>query len=179
MLCDKNTLREKKHRETAALSDEYIEKSNAAILEKLLKLPQLEQAGTVFAYCSVGREVSTSELLELLLLRGQRTALPVCGQNGAMEFYVLESLPQLSAGAFGIPEPPRCIPAVPAANDVMIVPALCCDMHGNRLGHGGGYYDRYLARHEVFTVCLCRAKLIESALPTEHTDIQVNLVITD
>ena len=67
----------------------------------------------------------------------------------------------------------------PGAKDIIIVPALCCDRYGNRLGHGAGYYDRYLAHSEAFSVCLCRKALIEEKLPTEDTDIAVSLVLSD
>lgn len=179
MLCDKADLRRKKRGEAAQLPDEYIKKSNAEILERLLTLPQLEKAEVVFLYYGVGREVSTAELIEILLSRGKRVALPVCRADGSMEFYILDDPARLSIGAFGIPEPPKDAPAIPSENDLMIVPALCCDIKGNRLGHGGGYYDRYLARHEAFTVCPCRARLLEMQLPIEDSDIPMKLVITD
>ena len=67
----------------------------------------------------------------------------------------------------------------PGATDIIIVPALCCDRYGNRLGHGAGYYDRYLAHSEAFSVCLCRKALLEEKLPAEDTDIAVSLVLND
>ena len=161
------------------LTEQYIRESGEAILNKLLSLKELNNAGTVFLYHSVGREVSTEELINRLLKSGKRVALPVSGYNGAMEFYVLSSLSELSPGKFGLPEPPVTRPVRPKADDVIIVPALCCDKHGHRLGHGAGYYDRYLARYKCFSICPCRRKLLEDTLPAEDTDIAVSLVLTD
>ncbi len=178
MLCDKAALRAKKRSQIAAATDEYIEKSDAAIFEKLISLPQLESAATVFLYYSVGREVSTIKLLKRLLEEGRRVALPKCRSCGEMSFRLLESLEQLLPGRFGIPEP-EGEEVRPERGDIIIVPALCCDAAGNRLGHGAGYYDRYLAGTDAFTVCLCRAEFLEESLPAEDTDVAVDMVITD
>ena len=119
------------------------------------------------------------KLIESMLKSGKHVSLPVSGENGTMEFYPLGSLSELSPGKFGIPEPPATWPVRPKADDVIIVPALCCDKRGHRLGHGAGYYDRYLAMNKCFSICLCRKALLEDRLPTEDTDIAVSLVLTD
>ena len=63
--------------------------------------------------------------------------------------------------------------------DLMLVPALCCDRRGVRLGHGGGYYDRYLAGHSVYTACLCRERLLMEKVPADWNDFAVACVITE
>lgn len=179
-LCEqKRKIRIQKIRQAKSLTENYIHESDETILNKLLDLDELDNAGTVFLYHSVGREVSTTELIERLLKSGKRVALPVSGDDGVMEFYPLSSLSELTPGRFGIPEPPVTRSVKPKADDVMIVPALCCDKHGHRLGHGAGYYDRYLARYKCFSICLCRRALLEDELPAEDTDIAVSLVLTD
>ncbi len=148
-------------------------------MKKLLSLPELERAGTVFLYYSVGREVSTLKLIESLLENGRRAALPVSGSNGIMEFYLIDGLSQLRQGRYGIPEPPAGRAVRPEKGDIIIVPALCCDRRGQRLGHGAGYYDRYLASTEAFSVCLCRRALLEDELPAGSLDAAVSMVLTD
>lgn len=179
-LCEqKRSLRREKERQTTSLLSEYIKESDRVIIEKLLNLRELKNAETVFLYYSVGREVSTASLIEKLLDEGRSVALPVCGNGGAMSFYPVIGKDTLCPGKFGIPEPPVTREVRPGAKDIIIVPALCCDRYGNRLGHGAGYYDRYLAQSEAFSVCLCRKALLEEKLPTEDTDIAVSLVLTD
>lgn len=188
-LCEqKRVLRREKERQTASLSSEYIKESDRVIIEKLLNLSEFKNAETVFLYYSVGREVSTTALIDKLLDEGRSTALPVSGNNGVMSFYPVigkaELYPfsgkaELCPGKFGIPEPPVTREVRPGATDIIIVPALCCDRYGNRLGHGAGYYDRYLAHSEAFSVCLCRKALLEEKLPAEDTDIAVSLVLND
>lgn len=177
---DKTRLRAELHREIEELTAEYMAQSDRAITQKVLELPPIARAKTVFAYASVRREVSTNELIRSLLNENKRVALPVCKDNGEMEFFLISSQAELRSGKFGIPEPEQTHPAVPEKGDVIIVPALSCDCRGNRLGHGGGYYDRYLASHgEAFSVCLCRKRLMCEAIPTEDTDVPTDAVVTD
>ena len=178
--CDKQSLRTKKRSELEALPQSYIDESNAAIEARLLSLPEYLDAKRVFSYFSVGREVKTQGIISRALTDGKQVALPVCETGGKMSFRLIQSLSELCPGKFGIPEPAPDAPELtPRAGDIMIVPALCCDEHGNRLGHGAGYYDRYLAQCDCFTVCLCRKRMLESVIPTEPTDIAVSLVLTE
>ena len=130
-------------------------------MNRLLGCCELENAETVFLYYSIGREVSTVSLIERIVQNGRRAALPVSEDNGIMEFYIVDDLSQLQRGRFGIPEPPVTQPVRPEKGDVIIVPALCCDKFGHRLGRGAGYYDRYLAEVKCFSICLCRKVLLE------------------
>ena len=67
----------------------------------------------------------------------------------------------------------------PGAGDIVIVPALCCDMEGYRLGRGGGYYDRMLPGCPASSVCLCRERLLQKNLPREWNDFPVDIVVTE
>ena len=67
----------------------------------------------------------------------------------------------------------------PARFDLAVIPCLSCSRDGRRLGHGGGYYDRYLPRMHCPTACLCREALLMEALPVEETDRSVSLVVTE
>lgn len=176
----KAQLRKRIGEELAALPESYIESSNAKIAKRLFAMPEYTAAKRVFAYYSVGREVSTPAIIEHALSRGKQVALPVCESKGVMHFVLVHSLSELKKGRYGIPEPQEDGETVtPEADDIIIVPALCADKSNNRLGHGAGYYDRYLANTECFSVCLCRAMLLKDVLPAEQTDIKVSAVITE
>ena len=178
--CDKHLLRTKKHGELETLPQSYIDKSDAAIEAKLLSLPEYLSAKRVFIYFSVGREVKTQGIISHALAAEKPVALPVCENGGKMSFRLVSDLSELRSGKFGIPEPvPDAPELAPQAGDIVIVPALCCDENGDRLGHGAGYYDRYLAEYDCFTVCLCRKRMLESFIPTEPTDVAVSLVLTE
>lgn len=176
----KRELRLKKRVELGSLSEEYIAASNAAIQARLISLPEYVSAKQVFVYCSVGREVATHGIISHALSSGKTVALPLCSDNSRMSFKQIADISELQAGKFGIPEPlSEASELTPAPGDIMIVPALCCDERGNRIGHGAGYYDRYLANASCFTVCLCRKQMLEKQIPIETTDVKVSLVLTE
>lgn len=151
------------------------------LLERFAQLPQVRDAKTVMVFCGVGREPDTLPLIRTLLERGQQVALPVCLPKRQMEARIITDENQLIAGRFGIPEPDEDCPAVPAGEiGAVLVPCLMCDREGYRLGHGGGYYDRWLANYRGFTACVCPADhLLEDPLPREDFDRPVDLVLTD
>ena len=68
---------------------------------------------------------------------------------------------------------------MPEKIDLVLVPALAFDKECYRLGHGGGYYDRYLPRTRAFTVGLAREKMLFDRVPREAHDVPVMLVITE
>lgn len=160
-----------------ALDDGYIERSNAGIMKRVLSLPELRAAQRVFAYWSVGRETDTHAILSAALADGKSVALPRTQPGGVMTFAAYTGA--LVPGCFGIPEPESGPELAPRGGDVMLVPALCADSLGVRLGKGGGYYDRYLAAHPCFVVCLCREALLREKLSREWNDVPVSAVITE
>jgi 5-formyltetrahydrofolate cyclo-ligase len=118
------------------------------IRDVLLSLPALQMAGTVAAYYSVGAEPDTRGLLYALWKRGTYVLLPLLRPDGDLDWASYEGPDSLVPGPRGLREPgepPRGVQAVARA-DVVLAPALAVDRAGNRLGRGGGSYDRALAR---------------------------------
>lgn len=149
------------------------------LVEKFLALPQVEQADTVMMFCGVGRELDTMPLLERLLERGKRVAFPVCLPGRQMEARLVTGPEQLVPGTFGIPAPGENCPVVDKREiGLVLTPCLMCDREGYRLGYGGGYYDRWLADFQGFTVCICPRERISERLPRDEFDIPVDLVLT-
>lgn len=162
----------------AELDEDYLSESDAGILDAVLALGEYRGAERVLTYCSEGREVSTRGIIADALREGKTVALPVVYSGGRMVFAELRG--ELGVGALGIHEPRGELAIVsPTERDVMIIPALCCDAEGFRLGRGGGYYDRYLAGCPAFTVCLCRERLLAERVPREWNDLPVLSVITE
>ena len=70
-------------------------------------------------------------------------------------------------------------PVVPRDQlDLILVPNLCCDRSGYRLGHGGGYYDRYLAGYRGFTIALCPEEWLQDRIPRDRFGLPVQMVIS-
>jgi 5-formyltetrahydrofolate cyclo-ligase len=121
-------------------------------------MPEMQMAGTVAAYVSVGAEPDTRGLLFALWKRGAYVLLPVLQPDGDLDWASYEGPDSLAPGPRGLLEPietRRGVTAITSA-DLVIVPALAVDRAGQRLGRGGGSYDRALARvgASILTVAL-------------------------
>lgn len=175
---EKAALRRAIKEKISALNEGYLRESDRGIWENVLSLPEFRSAHTVFAYLSVDRECDTRRIVGHLLEAGRPVALPRSRKGGVMDFALYDGT--LAEGMYGIPQPPDEAETVePGEGDLILVPALCCDVRGVRLGHGGGYYDRYLAEHCVITACLCRERLLLEKVPQDWNDFAVGYVITE
>jgi len=118
------------------------------IRDALLERPEVQMAGTIAAYYSVGAEPDTRGLLFALWKRGSYVLLPLLRPDGDLDWASYEGPESLVPGPRGLLEPgePPRGPGAVARADVVLAPALAVDRAGNRLGRGGGSYDRALAR---------------------------------
>lgn len=178
---EKSLLRARIKELAASFDEAYVTESNAGILSSLLSLSVFSQANRVFAYYSVGREPDTLRLIRLCLEAGKEVFLPRSYSGGKMDFAPLTCpIEQLPEGLFGIPQPADTLPATAAEKgDLIIVPALCFDEKLYRLGHGGGYYDRFLEGTEALAIGLCRERLVLNAVPAEPHDRPVDMLVTE
>lgn len=154
--------------------------ASAAICRALAELPELGEAKTVLAYAAAGSECDLSALYELLRGRGVTLAFPLTAQDGSMEAYV--PCGPLVPGRYGIPEPDpeRSLPLAPEQLDAVLVPCVGFDAQGNRVGHGAGYYDRYLRRCPLAAAILTafEAQRLE-CVPYEEHDLSFSLLVTE
>ena len=166
------------------LSAEKREKASEKIMERLLKMPEVKDAPTVFAYVSHKSEVSTKMLIQTLLSEGRKVALPkVTGEE--MEFYEISSWDELFPGYQGILEPQvrEAEPVRPHSRDVMLLPGVSFDYTGNRIGYGGGYYDRYLkslpGKRPTLIGLAFYKQIYPTFLPAEPQDEKVTYVVSE
>ena len=149
------------------------------LFARFLSLPQTQQTDTLFLFCGTGFEPDTARLFAPLLAQGKRIALPRMRPGRQMEVRQLCPDRPLVKHPFGILEPDEDCPLLsPEEIDLVLVPALCYDRHGFRLGMGGGYYDRWLCQYRGPTVGLCREALLQDALPVQPHDRPVDTVVT-
>ena len=179
-MINKKAFRKKKRAEISVLPQDYIERSNEAIAERLLTLPEFQQAKRLFAYCSVGREVDTQAIIKAAAKLGKEIFLPVVLGNGIMEYARFENESLLSPGSLQIPEPgPEAVRDTPKSEDLLLVPGLCFDANRFRQGQGGGYYDRFLPGLPCPTVGLARERLMPVSVPRETHDMAVDILLTE
>ena len=148
--------------------------------DAVLSLPEIQMAGTVAAYVSVGTEPDTSGLVYALWKRGTYVLLPLLCADSDLDWASYEGPDSLGPGPHGLlepTEPPRGVTAVTSA-DLVIVPALAVDRSGMRLGRGGGSYDRALARigAAVPTIALIYDDELLEEVPAGPLDQPVRMV---
>jgi len=177
---EKQRIRQEIRMISKGLSPEYRQEASREIARKVLNLPSWKKAKTVMAFRSMPEEPDTQALLETALREGKTLLLPRCLDAQRMAALPVKDLEELRPGRLGIQEPlmPEDGMDLPEP-DLVLVPCMAAAPNGIRLGHGAGYYDRFLAEHPAQTVCLCFRALLRSDLPAEETDIPVDLVISD
>lgn len=167
-----------------ALSPAVATAASAAMAEHLQQLEPYQRARLLHTYvASKDNEVDTAGLIRQRLARGQEVAVPVV-QPGTriLRHALIQHLDQLRPGRWGLLEPAAdhpCWLEDLARIDLVVVPGLAFDRRGNRLGLGGGYYDRFLARVNAPKAGLIYSELLLDALPAETHDIPMDLVVTE
>lgn len=182
----KNMQREEARDRYKKLEREYIDLASLEIAKALFDMRWYKEARTIFCYMSTEREVQTDKIINQAISDGKRIAIPRCLGNGIMEsriYFENGRTYPLESGTLGIREPKIESPLLDSSEiDLAIIPCLSCDKEGNRLGHGAGYYDRFLsgeAGTKIKKVCLCFSELLADYIYTERNDIKMNRVITE
>ncbi len=177
---EKNALRREILARREALGEAYRAEADERIRQAVRAYAPWREAGSVFLYVSVPGEPDTRALLAEALREGRRVFVPRCLKGGAMRAVRIHGLPELVPGRFGIPEPVSAEEtAGPDGPDLILVPCLTVARDGTRLGHGGGYYDRFLAPGAGRALCLCYGRLLSDFVPASPTDVRIPAVATE
>ena len=176
----KGVLRRRLVAARAAMSSSSRTEAGRLIRDHVLEMPEVAGAGTIAAYYSVGTEPDTRGLLFALWKRGSYVVLPVLLPDGDLDWASYEGPDSLSPGPRGLLQPAEPVrgPGTIARADVVLVPALAVDRSGQRLGRGGGSYDRALARvgPQVPTIALLYDSELLPRVPAEEHDQPVRAV---
>ena len=169
----RKAIREKKR----AMSAEEIESKSRALTEKFLRSEAYRAAKTVYGYLPYNQEVRTVVLLEQALLDGKQVAVPKC-YGDEMRFIYMTDLRAVEKGYAGIPEPIADEPVADDETALVLMPGMAFDPEGHRIGYGGGFYDKFLAKEPNHpTLALCYDFQVLPHLDTEEFDIPVDTVI--
>ena len=178
----KRFLRRKKIAAREGLSPEERAERSREIVEKILALPAYQKAHTVLLYRAVGGEVSLDGLIAPAQAAGKQLCYPRCGEGRTMTALCPETENAWISGAFGIPEPDpaRSAEIPPEELDLVLCPCTAFDGEKNRLGMGGGYYDRFLPRCSRAVKAAVAFDCQRSAqVPMDPRDQSMDLVITE
>lgn len=174
---DKRALRQQIREQKRAMSETDIRQRSARLAELFTESPVYRQAKTIYGYLPYNQEVRTVPILEQALRDGKRVAVPKI-YGDTMCFIYLEDLTQVAVSSFGIPEPVADSPVAEDPTALVLMPGLAFTRQGDRMGYGGGFYDRFLAQEPDHpTLALCYDFQIVESLPTEEYDIPVDCVL--
>lgn len=180
---DKIQIRKKIKVLRKAMSPEQVKVLSQKCTEHLLGTVQYKKADTICVYISHDNEVDTESLILRALADKKKVAAPrVISSDGRneMEFYYFDSMDALKPGAFGILEPMGISPINQQENCLMIMPGIAFDEKKNRIGYGGGYYDRYLEKNkQMVKAALAYEIQMVKALTPDPFDITPDMIVTE
>lgn len=171
---EKEALRRRCRGLISAMTEAEKRAADAVICQKIGAFRAYLDASQVFFYAPTPNEPNI-----LPLCAGKEVAFPLCQPDGQLRF-CFSTVARLERGAYGILAPRAdCPQAVADARTLCLVPGLAFTADGGRLGHGGGYYDRFLADFPGIAVGVCYGRQLVDALPRAAHDIGVWTVICE
>ena len=154
-------------------------KINFKNLSKFLKKNK-EKKKIIGGYYPYNHEVDTIEILEKLEKQNYKISLPKIKKNFQMDFFQWSTKDPLSLNEYGIPEPTSNKVIYP---NFLLVPLVAFDKHFNRIGYGGGFYDRYIKKikknNKVITIGLAYSYQKVREIQTNENDIKLDFIITE
>lgn len=168
---DKAALRRRMRMVRDAVADRMVR--SVEMWTKVADLPDYQDAKTVMAFVGMNSEPDTDALFASIAAGDKRLLLP---RVDGRELVVCDGDGPLAASRFGVQEPTG--PSLPLdVVDFVIVPGLAFTTTGDRLGYGGGFYDRFLPRVGAPNAGVCFREQIVDALPTHDGDVRVQRVV--
>ena len=196
---EKDQIRKDALQKRDALSSKEVMEYSNQIINYLYQLPVYQEADIILLYASSGNEVNTKNIISNELQEKKREVyLPVVidNKNNRMNFYGINSNTKYKCSFHSIMEP---VDGLQFMNDenpyqiskeirnkkiVMIMPGVAFDMHGNRLGYGRGFYDRFLQQClqqnvSIYKIALSYETQLYDIIQHEKQDILYDCIITE
>jgi len=168
-----------------SLSPDAYRARSGLIEQRTLSLPTVSTAQVVHVYWALQErgEVDTRLIIAALRRRGAEVVLPVVQSfdpdTPTLEHRRYQGPSSLETNRWGIPEPTNTERVAPETLDVVLVPALGVDRSGQRLGHGSGYYDAFLASVPCPRIALVYEDCLVPSLPTAPHDVPMTTLVTE
>ena len=179
---EKRRLRQKYKKLRAACPPDIKKKLDCGLTARVLSLPEYEQAQTLFIFVSTPIECDTSQMIADAFQKGKRVCVPRCvDKSGRLDFYRIRSTDDLVSGMFSLlePDPEKCERMTDFSTGLCVVPGLCFDLEGYRVGFGKGYYDRFLNSFGGTTAGICYSKYTVKQLPRGAHDRHTDILVTE
>ncbi len=177
----KARLRREMRNSLLARGSEEIARLSARACASVIASAAWKSAPAILSYLAIAGELDPFGIGQAALATGRVLALPLVSGAG-LRFHVVASLSlPWGRSRFGTREPPPGLPELEAGRGLLLVPGLAFDRSGNRLGRGGGHYDRFLAQAGggITRVGLCFSTQVVDRLPRTPGDEPVDFVVTE
>ena len=180
---EKHRIREELLARRLAIAEDARRQAEDAMILRFLNLASFRFAEVILLYAPIKGEPNLLSVCETAQRLGKAIAFPKCDvETCTMTYHIVPSPDALVQGTYGIAEPPAEAPAYCPSldkHDICVVPAVCFDHRGFRIGYGKGYYDRYLSTFGGTSVGFVMSEFLLPALPRGRFDRAVDLVITE
>ena len=173
---NKKDLREKYLKIRKKITQESKQKYDNQIFEKIINLEEYKKSKLVLSYVSLKDEVDTLRLIQYSLKNGKRVAVPKC-EKEEINFYYIETIHELKKGKFKLLEPENKSIVTNFESSICIIPGICFDKYNNRIGHGKGYYDRFLANYKGTKIGITYKECICDKIDTDQFDIKLDKIL--
>ena len=155
-------------------------KKNINYLNLIKLIKTVSKNKKIGLYYPIGSEVSTIDIISHLRKKKYIISLPVLEKKSKMSFYEWKEKSPLKINNFGIPEPARFKKITPST---LIIPMVAFDTKLNRLGYGGGFYDRFINKIEktkkILKIGLALSCQKINKVPTNRFDKKMNYILTE
>lgn len=186
-MSDKKAIRCHVRKLRDGMPEGYRNEKNSDIIKNILSLPEYKTAKDILIYVSTGSEADTHELIRKCFADKKNVYVPKVYDRKNMRFIKISSLEELDSGYYGILEPVADAPVWSPKTEsdecdgICIMPGVAFDRGFNRIGYGGGFYDRFLEIHKnIKKLAVCfECQLIEDIEDVSDTDIRPDVIVTD
>lgn len=179
---EKKILRRKMMQDLRELDSLQYAQRSFQIGERLYQTTEWKNAQTIGITVSRFPEINTWSIIRMAWRQGKVVTIPKSSPvQKEMSFYQIKTFLQMEKGYSNLYEPitkeTRLFPK--SEIDLLIVPGLIFTMKGDRLGFGGGFYDRFLTDYQGYTIALAFTNQIKEKIPTEPYDLPVQKIVTE
>lgn len=178
---EKRILREEMLAERRALLPAARAEMTRALTEAVLSFPPYQKARKILAYLSLPGEADLDDVIRAALTEGKEIYIPVCLPGFRMEAGRLTDMTHFAKGPYGLRDLPKGFETIsPEDLDLVLVPAVAVDGDGHRLGHGAGYYDRFLTSvSEKKRIAVVWDFQFRDSVPADRFDLPMGGIITE
>ena len=175
----KETLRKTILAKRKFIDPQDIKHNSTRITKTLSRLPILKKAQTILTYLAKPQEADTTKLIHWAQNKGKTVYTPITASNATLHWTRLPNPYTLKNGPLGIPVPTQLDIADPPPDAPIIIPCVAFAENGHRIGHGAGYYDRFLAQHRGPKIAIALETQHVPDFPPDPHDIKMDAIITE